>query len=95
MFSLLKPGKPPLVAGIGLLIGNPDFFLVYFQFYFEGLWPEWVGQFEAFSEIMLRNIITGGVEVKNIVVQQHFPDPHESQCVLHFWIPQMIQIVFR
>ena len=37
-----------------------------------------MGQFEAFSEIMLRKVMAGGVEEKNKVVPQHFPGPHES-----------------
>ena len=53
------------------------FFQFYFEFCFEGLCPEWVKQFEAFSEIMLQNVIAGVVEVKNLAVQQHFPGRHE------------------
>ena len=63
VFPFLKPGKPPFVAGVGCLIENPDFSQVYFQFYFEGLCSEWVGQSEAFSEIMLQNVMAGGFEV--------------------------------
>ena len=67
----------------------PDFFPVRFQFDFEGLCLEWVGQFEALTKIKFQNVMSGGVEVKkNIAFQQCFRGPHRSLRISHGMSPR-------